>query len=63
MMTPKLKARLDALANLVAAEWSGVKLRVTEAWDEDDEHSPTALHYEGRAADLTKTGRSHQRRA
>jgi hypothetical protein len=34
-------------------EWSGVKFRVTEAWDEDDEHSGQALHHEARAADLT----------
>ena len=52
-MTTKLGNKLDALANLVKAEWPGVKLRVTEAWDENDEHSPGALHYEGRAADLT----------
>lgn len=53
MMTTRLQSKLDALASLVSAEWTGVKLRVTEAWDENDEHSPTALHYEGRAADIT----------
>jgi hypothetical protein len=53
MMTPKLKDRLDALAALVKAEWSGVKLRVTEAWDENGEHAGESIHYEGRAADLT----------
>lgn len=53
MMTAKLKARLDALATLVRTEWSGSKLRVTEAWDENIEHAPGSLHYEGRAADLT----------
>ena len=53
MMTQRLSDKLDALADLVAVQWTGVKLRVTEAWDEDNEHAHTSLHYEGRAADLT----------
>lgn len=53
MMTAKLKTGLDALAVTVAAEWAGYKLRVTEAWDEDNEHTGNSLHYEGRGADLT----------
>lgn len=53
MMTAKLQVRLDALAALVKSEWAGVKLRVTEAWDEDDEHSANSVHYEARGADLT----------
>jgi hypothetical protein len=53
MMTQRLSDRLDRLANLVASEWSDEKLRVTEAWDENNEHAGSSLHYEGRAADLT----------
>lgn len=53
LMTPRLRARLERLSWLVRAEWSGVRLRVTEAWDEDREHGPQSAHYEGRAVDLT----------
>jgi hypothetical protein len=53
MMSPSLKEKLDKLATSVAAEWSGAKLRVTEACDEDNEHVGSSLHYEARAADLT----------
>jgi hypothetical protein len=57
MMTARLQAGLDALAVTVATEWPGVTLRVTEAWDESDEHAPNSLHYEARAADLTTSPR------
>lgn len=53
MMTAKLSARLDKLAELVLKEWSKTKLRVTEAWDEDLEHKGNSVHYEARGADLT----------
>jgi uncharacterized protein YcbK (DUF882 family) len=53
MMTPRLRDGLDTLAAKVQQEWPGTKLRVTEAWDENNEHSAGSYHYEGRAADLT----------
>lgn len=57
MMTERLRGSLIKLADLVCAEWGGVKLRVTDAWDEQNEHSPNSTHYEGRAADLTTSDR------
>ena len=57
MMSPRLEAGLGRLAALAVAEWPGVKLRVTEAWDENNEHHGSSLHYEGRAADLTTSPR------
>ena len=57
MMTPRLREKLDRLAALVTAEWTGVKLRVTEAWDENNEHSGKSLHYEGRAAESRRPSR------
>jgi hypothetical protein len=52
-MTPRLKEKTDLLAGLVMQEWPGVRLRVTDAWDEGAGHSSTSRHYEGRAVDLT----------
>lgn len=53
MMTPRLERSLRVLGDKVEERWPGVQLRVTEAWDEDNEHSAKSLHYEGRAADIT----------
>lgn len=62
MMTPILAARLDVLSTKVLEEWNGkIKLRVTEAWDENSEHHPTSTHYEGRAADLTTSDRDSRK--
>jgi hypothetical protein len=53
MMVPRAQDRLLVLARLVRREWPGVKVRVTEAWDENSEHGENSVHYEGRALDLT----------
>jgi hypothetical protein len=52
-MTSRLKEKLDNLAGFVKVEFPGRRLRVTDAWDENDEHGTNSLHYEGRAADIT----------
>ncbi|AWB44709.1 hypothetical protein DCC85_11105 [Paenibacillus sp. CAA11] len=53
VMSKRMKEKLDKLAELVKKEWPSLKLRVTECWDENNEHSSNSTHYEGRGADLT----------
>ena len=57
MMTPRLDEKVNALSALVQAEFPGLKLRITEAWDDSKVHAPTSRHLEGRAVDMTTSDR------
>jgi hypothetical protein len=57
MMTARLNDRVNTLAGLVKTAFPGLKLRITEAWDDSTTHAPTSRHLEGRAVDITTSDR------
>lgn len=61
MATEKLCAAIWKLNALVQKEWPSLRLRITEAYDQDFEHRVASIHYDGRAADMTTSDKDKKK--